>query len=197
MHMHIPAFQSAPKIAHTRASKTHFSRQLGRISSLPVTVLVSVGLLLGPLQVSASTWPGTATGGASATEGTCQEGLNCDTFTLTVSGSPADWTGKVILIRIGWKIAANDYDLYVHKDSNSGPVVASSTGGAPETEETVSIDPGSSGTGVYTVHSVYFSVTPGDQYQGSATVQTKPAAGQVTYLKGGISFRPSFTVKDA
>src|ERR1700687_4993072 len=213
MHMHIPAFQSAPKIAHTRASKTHFSRQLGRISSLTVRLLVAVGMLLGPLQApvlraaapptatvspiagSSATWTGTATGGASATEGTCQEGLNCDTFTLTVSGSPADWAGKVILIRIGWKIAANDYDLYVHKDSNAGPVVASSTGGAPETEETVSIDPGSSGTGVYTVHSVYFSVTPGDQYQGSATVQTKPAAGQVTYLKGGISFSPSFTVK--
>src|SRR5439155_1367657 len=39
------------------------------------------------------TWQGPPTGGASASEATCVEGLNCDTFTLTVGGAPADWTG--------------------------------------------------------------------------------------------------------
>jgi len=28
------------------------------------------------------------------------EGLNCDTFTLTVSGTPVDWVGKVIRVNV-------------------------------------------------------------------------------------------------
>src|SRR5260370_40879780 len=48
------------------------------------------------------TWIGTATGGASESETTCVEGTNCDTFTLTVSGAPADWAGLVIPVQINW-----------------------------------------------------------------------------------------------
>ncbi|MBA3322955.1 MAG: hypothetical protein H0T45_16140, partial [Pyrinomonadaceae bacterium] len=123
---------------------------------------------VGPTQ----TWTGTATGGApSANEGTCVEGVNCDTYTLNVSGTPSDWTGKVISIKIEWTNPANDYDLYVHKDSNAGPVVGQSADGAPDTDESTAISPSSTGTGVYTVHVVYFSVTPlVDQYRGTASV---------------------------
>ena len=87
------------------------------------------------------TWDGTAAGGAYNGESTCVEGVNCDTFTITVGGTPADWAGKRIKISISWVVLANDYDLYIHKDSNSGPVVSSSTHGAPGTVEEGKIDP--------------------------------------------------------
>jgi hypothetical protein len=143
-------------------------------------------------------WSGTAVGGSSAGEGTtCLEGINCDTFTLTVSGNPADYAGSVIAIKIQWTNPANDYDLYVHKDSNSGPVVAQgANGGAPGTSESTTIDPAATGIGIYTVHAVYFSVTPlVDEYQGTAQVQNKPQGRNANYLKTGISFSPNFMVR--
>jgi hypothetical protein len=115
-------------------------------------------------------WAGTATGGASQdAEASCQEGINCDTYTLTLSGTPGDWTGKSVRIRISWLSPSSDYDLYVHKDSNSGPLVDDS-GNAATTVEEVVIEPSVSGTGVYTVHAVYFAATAADQYNGSALV---------------------------
>src|ERR671935_1775510 len=47
-------------------------------------------------------WDGPPTGGASAGENTCVGGVNCDTFLLTVAA--ADWTGKVVDVRISWTI---------------------------------------------------------------------------------------------
>lgn len=142
-------------------------------------------------------WSGTAVGGASAGEASCVEGVNCDTFTLTVSGTPADYANKLIRIGIQWTIPANDYDLYVHKDSNAGLVVAQGeNGGAPATSDATTIDPAATGTGVYTVHVVYFSVTPlVDEYQGTAQVQNKPQGRNASYLKTGISFSPNVMVR--
>src|SRR5207244_12839872 len=77
-------------------------------------------------------WDGTAVGGSSAGESTCVEGVNCDTYTLTVAGTTADWTGKVVDVRISWLVPANDFDLYIHKGSNAGPNAADSGGGAPD-----------------------------------------------------------------
>jgi uncharacterized repeat protein (TIGR01451 family) len=139
-------------------------------------------------------WDGTAPGGASANEATCVDGVNCDTFTLTVTGTTAEWAGKVVDVRISWLLPASDFDLYIHKDSNSGPIVAQSGNGAPDTDEQTTFEPAASGTGVYTVHVVYFSVA-GDQYHGVASVQPKPAARTVTYLDGGINFSSNVTVK--
>ena len=133
------------------------------------------------------TWTGTATGGGAlnaplliGSEDLCQEGLTCDTFTLTVGGTTADWAGKLIHIKIEWQLPTTDYDLYIHKDSNTGPVVASSGRGAtsptePLTIEDTTIDPSSSGTGVYTIHAVYYVATALDQYHGTATIENKPA----------------------
>src|SRR6266536_2112708 len=88
----------------------------------------------------AQAWDGNAVGGASAGEDTCLDGVNCDLYTLTVSGVPTDWTGKIVAIKIAWMIPTNDYDLYVHYDANNNgvldttdPVVASSGNGAPGT----------------------------------------------------------------
>ncbi len=151
----------------------------------------------GPTQA----WDGSAVGGASAGEDTCIDGVNCDLYTLTVSGVPTDWTGKIVAIKITWIVPTNDYDLYVHYDANNDgvldstdPVVASSGNGAPGTEEATSIDPSSTGTGKYFVHVVDFSVVP-DQYHGTATVENKPVSRTASYLKGGITFSPNVTVK--
>src|SRR5262249_4503844 len=118
------------------------------------------------------TWTGTGVGGGAlnspvgviGSEDLCQEGISCDTFTLTVGGTTADWSGKLIHIKIEWLLPTTDYDLYIHKDSNTGPVVGSSGRGAtsptePLTWEDTTIDPSVSGTGVYTVRAVYYLAT--------------------------------------
>lgn len=143
------------------------------------------------------TWIGTATGGASESETTCVDGINCDSFTLTVSGAPADWAGLVIPVQINWNLMSNDYDLYVHKGPNSGPVVGRSAGGPPEVMEATQIDPAATGTGIYTVHVVYFLVSPlpPDQYRGTISVAPKPASRLANYISGGITFSPNVTVR--
>jgi hypothetical protein len=135
-----------------------------------------------PTVGSSVTWNGTAPGGASPDgETTCVEGTNCETFTLTVSGTPADWTGKLIKVNIGWALPATDYDLYIHKDSATGPEVDRSAEGAPVINETAQIDPSVNGTGIYAVRVVYFSVVgAADQYRGTATVENKTIGPEPT-----------------
>src|SRR6185295_5672862 len=129
----------------------------------------------GTMSLSSSplSWTGTAAGGTNNGEGTCVEGVNCDTFTLTVTGTPAQWSGKRIQVAMSWVVLANDYDLYIHKTDNNGPVVSQSAHGAPSTSETAFIEANSldnSGTTVFTVHAVYFTATAADEYHCLATV---------------------------
>lgn len=117
-------------------------------------------------------WDGTALGGSSEEgELSCVEGVNCDTFLLTLSGTPANWAGKKARVTISTTAAGDDFDVYIHKgNSNSGPIVGSSAAaGTPP--ETVDIDPTAPnvGTGVFSVHVVYWLVVPGNQYKGSAS----------------------------
>ena len=133
------------------------------------------------------TWTGTGVGGGALNapvliggEDLCQESVTCDTFTLNVGGTPADWSSKLIHIKIEWLLPTTDYDLYIHKNSNSGPLAGSSGRGAtsptePLTWEDTTIDPAVQGTGVYTIHAVYYVATAADQYHGSATIEDKPA----------------------
>ncbi|PYS97720.1 MAG: hypothetical protein DMF65_10980, partial [Acidobacteria bacterium] len=159
----------------------------------------------GPVPPFAGTWTGTATGGSSANESTCVEGVNCDTFRLTVA--PGDYTGKQIAIKIQWTIPTNDYDLYIHKcptqaSTNAqcnatAPAAQGQNGGAPGTFEAGAVDPGGvvAAATDYTVHAVYFTVAP-DQYNGSATLESKATATRsATYVSGGINFSPSVAVK--
>jgi hypothetical protein len=121
-------------------------------------------------------WVGTATGtGAANGESSCVEGVNCDTFTLTVGGTQAGWAtaGKRIEVTTTAPNGADDYDLVIHKGNNSGPIVDSSGAGAGITQDEVEvahISPATDGVGVFTVHVIYFATVPGDQYQGAATV---------------------------
>jgi hypothetical protein len=123
-------------------------------------------------------WAGTATGGSSLDESTCVEGVNCDTFTLTLSGTPTNWTGLKarIVISCADPSGASDYDVYVHKGDNTGLVVGTSAhGGTPP--EVVDLDPSDPtiATGQFSVHVVYFSATAAFQYSGSASAVSTSA----------------------
>jgi hypothetical protein len=130
-------------------------------------------------------WAGdpTLATGATGGEGQCIDsgpGKNCDSFALTLTGNPSDWTGKLVRIQVAWTLGSHDYDLYIHQGTLTGPVAASGTnGGQPGTSETAYIDP-SAGTGLYTVHVAYAAVTPGqDTYNGTATVVPGLAPAQL------------------
>jgi len=129
---------------------------------------------LNPVNGSSASWAGGGLAGATTDETTCVDGTDCDVYTITLTGSPANYKGLVLAISISHQVKLNDYDLYVHKGDLTGPVIASSTGGIPETGESVVIDPTVSGTGVYTVHVVDSNVAPGDPYSGVATITTPP-----------------------
>lgn len=146
---------------------------------------------LSATSTTALTWSGTATAGASATgENVCQEGINCDSYTLNISGQPSDWAGKQVRVKIAWTAPTTDYDLYIHKDTVAGPLVKQSAGGPPATAEQALIDPSQlNGTGVYIVHVVYATATAADQYQGSAAVET---AQQVTPAPQATGTGPRF-----
>jgi len=121
-------------------------------------------------------WVGTALGtGAANGESTCVEGVSCDTFTLTVGDTSADWAaaGKRIEVTTTAPNGADDYDLVIHQGDVNGPIVDSSGAGAGVTQDEVEvahISPATDGVGVFTVHVIYFATVPGDQYQGAATV---------------------------
>lgn len=132
-------------------------------------------------------WNGNAAGGTSQlSEDSCVEGVSCDTFVLTVSGTPADWVGKRVHLDFTWLDPANDYDVYIHKGATiAGPIVGSSTNTHLSTNfERIDLDPAvaSIGTGVFSVHIVYFIVAPqlgvgpppgNDQYHAVASAVAK------------------------
>src|SRR5438093_4421341 len=125
-------------------------------------------------------WVGTAVGGGSLDESTCVEGVNCDTFVLTLSGTPTNWSGLKarLVISCADPSGLSDYDVYVHKGNNGGPIVPGGTsahGGTPP--EIVDLDPSNPdvGTGQFSVHVVYFSAFAGFQYSGSANAVSTSA----------------------
>src|SRR5947207_14693602 len=125
-------------------------------------------------------WVGTAAGGGSLDESTCVEGVNCDTFTLTLSGTPSNWSGLKarVVISCADPSGTTDYDVYVHKGNNSGPIVPggeSAHGGTPP--EVVDLDPSNPdiGTGQFSVHVVYFTAFAGFQYSGSSSAVSASA----------------------
>src|SRR5260370_15816281 len=106
---------------------------------------------LNPVNGSSASWAGGGIAGATTDETTCVDGTDCDVYTITLTGSPPNYKGLVLAISISHQVKLNDYDLYVHKGGLTGPGIASSTGGIPETSEAVVIDPTVSGTAVDTL----------------------------------------------
>ena len=139
-------------------------------------------------------WDGTASGvpPTGGGEDSCEEGTNCDSFKLTIGGTPTDWAAavKVVHIQIDWASPSTDYDLYVHKDSLDGPVVASSGAGGT-THEQVDLDPrrSSVGTGNFVVHVVYFAATQADQYRGTVTLAAAAPLPAPAPVAGGSAPR--------
>ena len=131
---------------------------------------------------SSATWQQggpTTPGGNVNTESTCVENVSCETFTLTVSGTQANWAGQKVQVQLNWQSSGNEYDLYIHQGANtntsgtganSGPLVNSAMNGPGLTNQTSFIDVSQWGTGVFTVHVVY-DTTPvaTDSYKGTAT----------------------------
>lgn len=154
------------------------------LSALATFVALAASPASGTISPTGPTlnWTGTASGAppTGGGESSCIEGTNCDSFKLTISGTPQDWiaAGKQVHVQITWVEPGTDYDLYVHKGTLSGPVVASSGSGG-STIEQVDMNPANSsiGTGDFVVHVVYFiTVGSADQYNGSATVTGAPSA---------------------
>ena len=134
---------------------------------------------LGPTPGSSITWKGTAVGGAAPDEASCVEGVNCDTFVLTLSGSPGDWDEKTARITFTWPNAVDDYDIYVHKGTADGPIVDDSA--SSDQPEVINLDPANTsvGTGVFYVHVVYFAVVPpAQQYTAVATTVDQSNPGE-------------------
>ena len=127
-------------------------------------------------------WDGTTVspGGNSNTESTCMDNspvLGCETFTLTVNGTQADWAGKKVQVLLTWTSISNEYDIYIHKGSNAGPLITSAIQGPGLTNQVAFIDASNLTTDsthpttVFTVHVVY-DTTPDsatDEYHGAAT----------------------------
>src|SRR5882724_5635115 len=143
---------------------------------------------------SALTWTGSslAPGFVVNDESKCVDGVNCDTFTLTIAGSRDDWTGKRVQVLLTWQHNANEYDIYIHQASNGGMLVTSAIQGPGLTSQISFIDVAQWGTGVFTIH-VAHDVTPtapADPYHGAVTVVAEtpappPAAAQDTGPKIG------------
>ncbi|MDQ6626483.1 MAG: hypothetical protein M3Y69_10175 [Verrucomicrobiota bacterium] len=190
-----PSFSSSSSARH--AFRVFFAAAAFMATATAPAATPATGSL-NPSSTNTITWKGDATGtGAAQGESTCVDGLNCDVFTITLSGTASDYSGKQLAIAINWTVPANDYDLYVHKDSLAGALVASSANGAPQTSEQVSINPATSGVGKYVVHVVYFATTPVDQYTGTAkiTAAATVATRTATYLTDGLAFSPNVPVK--
>ncbi|MFL6529388.1 MAG: dockerin type I domain-containing protein [Chthoniobacterales bacterium] len=127
---------------------------------------------LGPAGPTA-TWVGTAVGGSAPDEAACVNGVNCDVYTLMLTGTPADWLGKKAHIKVSWSNGNDDFDVAIHKGTLSGPVVggAAASGGGPEEVDLDPSDP-TIGTGTFVIRVIYFTVAPTDQYNGEASVLT-------------------------
>ncbi|MEO5720694.1 MAG: dockerin type I domain-containing protein [Chthoniobacterales bacterium] len=152
---------------------------------------------IGPNDTTPVAFVGTAPGGASSGEETCVDGVNCDVFKITATGTAADWSATLIKLSFNWTLPANDYDFYIHKDSVTGPIVGTGRNdGAPATDDNAAIDPQATGVGDYFVHIVYFSVVGVDQYQGTAAVIPRATGTRsATYTTGGIAFSPNVALK--
>jgi hypothetical protein len=119
-----------------------------------------------------ATWQGTATapGGGVNTEAACVDGFNCEVFTLTVAGTQANWVGQKVQVQLTWASSLNEYDIYIHQGTLTGPLVTSAMNGPGLTNQTAFIDVSQWGTGTFIVHVVY-DTTPNvtDHYTGTAS----------------------------
>ena len=135
-------------------------------------------------------------------EQTCIDGTNCDVYTLKIA--PGSYVGKRVRFTLTWGNAANDFDVYVHRQTLAGPEAQRAATGDPSEANSFDIDgvvaPGVNDT--YVFHIVYFAVTTPDTFQGTAALEDIPPlpAGNyrtASFVKGdrtGVRFSRSRTV---
>ncbi len=145
----------------------------GRITAVPPAPDATPGSgTLNPDPASMVNWAGApAVASNPNDETTCVDGVNCDTFVITLSGTPADWVGKKAHLEIQFDATADDFDVFVHKGAtNTGALVGSAA--TSMQPEVVELDPSNPaiGTGQFSVHVVYYIAVTGDVYNGVATV---------------------------
>lgn len=128
---------------------------------------------IGPANTAPTSWTGSPSG-VSLGESTCVDGTTCDVYTLTVTGKPADYVNKLVSVSANWTLPVEEYDVFVHQGSITGPVIGSSISGTPGTKNTVTINPNITGTGIYVVHIAADSATPGSSYVGTASISYAP-----------------------
>jgi len=140
-----------------------------------------------------SAWSGALLTGANADESTCVEGVTCDTFILTLA--PGDYTNRRIQVRIEWLLPANDYDLYIHEGSPTGPQVGDSGGSITTFEQAVvNVNRVTVAPIVYYVHVVGFAVAPGDPYSGRADLLASANPRTPVYVTGTSTFSENVTL---
>ena len=133
-------------------------------------------------------WNGDRVGGAAANgEADCADPVRgpmlCDQFTLTLAG---DFTNKRARVQINWNSPTTDYDMYIHTDSFTGPIVATAAAGTT-TFEQADIDPSANGGAtVYYIQIVYFAAIAADQYRGFASAVAVPAP----FVPPTVTLRP-------
>ncbi|MDQ3120442.1 MAG: hypothetical protein M3Q89_12905, partial [Verrucomicrobiota bacterium] len=184
-------------LTRSRLLRAAFAFAVGAALLLRLPAASPPAATIAPTTTPPVTWVGTAPGGTSANETTCVDGVNCDVFKLTATGTEADWSNNLIALTFGWTLVANDYDFYVHKGAVNGPIVGTGRNdGAPATDDNAAIDPAATGVGDYYVHVVYFSVVGADQYRGTATVIPKTTGARTaSYVSEGITFGPNTALK--
>src|SRR5690242_14378397 len=133
-----------------------------------------------PADTNTITWSGThvAPGVVLNNESQCVDGVNCETFTLTVAGTQSDWAGRRVQILLTWQNSSNEYDIYIHQGTSSGKLVTSAIQGPGLTNQIAFIDVAQWGTGVFAIH-VAHDLTPtsaADPYHGSASAVSQTAA---------------------
>ena len=144
----------------------------------------------------AAAWDGTIIlpiGGVVNDESLCQDGINCEVYTLTVTGTQAQWAGQRVRVLLAWQNSANEYDIYIHQGpTTSGPLVTSAMSGPGLTNQVAYINPATDGVGVFTIHIAYDIVPlPAlDHYHGTASAVPEtpvppPPAPQDTGAKIG------------
>ena len=170
------------------AAKTLSDGRIGAVPNLPNTGPTPASGSVNASNSQTASWDGTtiSPGGNQNTDTTCMDNspvLGCETFTLTVVGTQADWAGKKVQVLLTWTSVANEYDIWIHKGSNAGPVVTSAFQGPGLLNQVAYIDAsnlpttGVNPTTVFTVH-VAYDTTPAsaaDPYHGSATAVSTAA----------------------
>lgn len=147
------------------------------VSTSTVRAAFPLSATLNSTDTQPISWIGTATGpGSTSSVATCREGVDCDTFILTIGGAAADWTGKVAYLQIDWSLPSSDFDLYILRRTADGVTVVAQSVNHPtntqETHERVILRPNLIGTGEYLVRVMYTVASFADQYRANAIAKS-------------------------